>query len=255
MKAKPALLILLSALGIFFSCNKSTLEDLDLVMGYEYFPLEVGQSRHYAVDSIIFDPSVQGIVPDTSFGFFREDVVDTLRDNTGALVFRIERYYRQNSADPWQIHSVVSSSRGEREAVYTENNLRFIKLRFPLQDGLEWDGTAYFPDRIDIELAGESIDFYKGWDNTVVERRAEFQLNGQSVPDVYVVRLADLENNIQYRSGYEVYAAGKGLIYQEIQVMDSQCEFCCNGDLGYCITLPWVEKAEKGLILKKRLLD
>lgn len=255
MKAKLALLILLGSSSIFFSCNQSTLDDFSVDMGYEYFPLAIGQSRHYAVDSIIFDPSFPSIIPDTSSAFFREDIVDTLRDNTGALVFRIERYYRKTDTDPWQIHAVVSSSRGDQEAVYTENNLRFIKLRFPLKEGLEWDGTAYFPDRVDIEVAGESIDFYKGWSNTVLEKRAAYELPGRSVSDVFVVETAKLQNNIQFRTGLEVYAAGKGLIYQEIQVMDTQCNFCCNGDFAFCNTLPWVEKAEKGLILKKWLLE
>lgn len=255
MKAKLALLVLLGSLSISLSCNKSTLDDFVLDMGYEYFPLEVGQSRLYAVDSIIFDPSIVGIIPDTLSGFFREDIVDTLRDNTGALVYRIERYYRKINTAPWQIHSVVSSSLGEQEAVYTENNLRFIKLRFPLQEGLEWDGTAYFPERVDIEVAGETIDFYKGWTNTVLEKQAEYTSNGQLATDVFVVETANLQNNIQYRAGTEVYAPGKGLIYQEVQVMDTQCTFCCNGDFAFCNSLPWVEKAEKGLILKKRLVE
>ncbi len=255
MKPNVALLIFLGVAGIFSSCDKSTLDDFDLQMGYEYFPLEVGQSRLYALDSIIFDPSPQGIIPDTLSGFFREDIVDTLRDNTGALVFRIERYYRKTTADPWLIHSVVSSSRGEQEAVFSENNLRFIKLRFPLKEGLEWDGTAYFPERVNIEVAGETMDYYKGWNNIVLEKRPDYSLNAQSYSDVFVVEIANLVNNIQLRSGMEVYAPDKGLIYQEVQVMDTQCEYCCNGDFAFCNSLPWVEKAEKGLILRKWLVE
>lgn len=255
MKTKLALLILLGITGVFSSCNKSTLDDFELRMGYEYYPLEVGQSRIYAVDSIIFDLSPQGIVPDTLSGFFREVILDTLRDNTGALVFRIERFYRKATTEPWQIHSVVSSSREEQEAVYTENNLRFIKLRFPLKEGLEWDGTAYFPERINIEVAGETMDYYKGWNNVVLEKRPEYSLPNRSYSDVFVVEIANLENNIQVRSGVEVYAPDKGLIYQEIQVMDTQCDYCCNGDFAFCNSLPWVEKAEKGLILRKWLVE
>ena len=89
----------------------------------------------------------------------------------------------------------------------------------------------------------------------MLEKRDAFTVEGKSYTDAYVVRVANLENNIQLRYGTEVYAPEKGLIYQEIQVMDTQCAYCCNGDLAFCNTLPWVEKAEKGVILKKRLLE
>lgn len=255
MKIKTCLLILLGLAGVLSSCDKSTLEDFDLAMGYEYYPLELGRTSHYAVDSIIFDPATFGIAIDTLSGFFREDIVDTLRDNSGELVYRIERFYRKKDTDPWQIHSVVSSSRGEREAVFTENNLRLIKLRFPLQSDVAWNSTAYFPTTTELEIAGESIEFFKGWNSTVLEQREAFEVAGQTFSDVYLVEVANFENKIEYRYGLEVYAPGKGLIYQELQVMDTQCEYCCNRDLGRCDPLPWIEKAEKGLILKKRLLQ
>lgn len=255
MKRKGFLLWLSAAVFVFLSCNKSTIDDFEVELGYRYFPLEIGQSRLYAVDSVIFDPTAQFNRIDTVSGFFREDLVDTLRDNSGALQFRIERYYRREASDPWQIHSVVSSSRGDREAIYTENNLSQIKLRFPLEVDLEWDGTARFPEGVILEIAGESIDFYKGWKNRILEYRDQYPVEGQTFSDVYLVQTADLENVIEYRYGLEVYAPDQGLIYQEIWVLDSQCELCCNGDIAGCTNLSWLERGEKGVILKKRLLE
>jgi hypothetical protein len=150
---------------------------------------------------------------------------------------------------------VVTSSRNEEEAVYTENNLRFIKLRFPLKTDIEWKATAYFPEDTEVEVAGETLEFYKDWKTKVLERLATYQVENSSYSDVYVLELASFENLIEYRYGLEVYAPDKGLIYQEIWVLDTQCEFCCNGDFARCGGLPWEEKGEKGVILRKRLIE
>lgn len=254
MNVRTCLLIFLGIAACLFSCTKSTVEDIVPDRGYEYFPLAVGQSKEFAVDSIVFDPAQFRTAIDTFSGFLRETVVDTLRDHTGALVFRIERFYRRNAADPWTFHSVVSSGRNEQEAFFTEDNLRYVKLRFPLKTDVEWDATAYFPETTKLEVAGETLEFFKGWKSIVREKQAQYDLEGQQFSDVYLVELADFENKIEYRYGMEAYAPGAGLIYQEIWVMDTQCEFCCNRDLGACDPLPWVDKAEKGIILKKRLL-
>ncbi|MCB0629436.1 MAG: hypothetical protein R2824_18310 [Saprospiraceae bacterium] len=237
------------------ACSKSNLEDFDLQLGYEYFPLEVGQSRTYAVDSIIYDPAQLVNRIDTLSGFLREDIVDTLQSVSGDVIYRIERYYRRDESQNWQIHSVVTSSRDEEEAVFTENNLRFLKLRFPLKTDAEWKGTAYFPEDTEVEVAGESLEFYKDWNTKVLERRENYALEAASYSDVYLLELANFENLIEYRYGLEAYAPGKGLIYQEIWVLDTQCQYCCNGDFAACSALPWEEKAEKGLILRKRLIE
>lgn len=255
MKTKFVVFLVFSiTLGIF-SCSKSTIEDIDLELGYDYFPLEIGQSRVYAVDSIIFDPGLTGIQLDTLSGFMKEDVVDTLRNNAGALVFRIERYYRKAQDLPWDIHSVISSTRENQEATITENNLRSIKLIFPLKAETEWQSTAYFPETTIIEIAGESLVFYKGWKSTVLGKEAQFEVDGRTYSDVFLVELANFENKIEYRYGQEVYAPNVGMVYQEVWVIDTQCEYCCNRDLGACDPLPWTEKGEKGMILKRRLIQ
>lgn len=246
--------IIIAILGGFLSCNKNTIEDFDVEFGYEYFPLEIGQSKQFAVDSIVFDPSRLGMQADTLSGFFREDIVDTLRNNAGELVYRVERYYRRNSSLSWQIHSVVAKSRNEQEALFTESNLKYVKLLFPLKTTLEWSSTAYFPETTEIEVAGEVLEYFKGWKSNIVEKRDQFLVDQQTYSDVFLVELANFENKIEYRYGLEAYAPNEGLVYQEIWVLDTQCERCCNNDLGACDPLPWVEKAEKGLILKKRLI-
>lgn len=240
---------------VLSACSESTIEDIDLELGYEYFPLSVGQSRTYAVDSIIYDPLSLTNRIDTLSGFFREDIVDTLRDQSGDLVYRIERYYRKQGNQDWQIHSVITSSRDAEEAVYTENNLRFIKLRFPLKAETEWKGTAHFPEDTQVEVAGESLEFYKDWQTKVLERREAYSLETVTYSDVYLLELANFENLIEYRYAIEAYAPDKGLIYQEIWVLDTQCDYCCGGDFATCGGVSWEEKAEKGLILKKRLVE
>ena len=87
-----------------------------------------------------------------------------------------------------------------------------------------------------------------------MEKQDQYELEGQIYEDVFVVEIANFESRIEYRQGTEVYAPKIGLIYQEIQGMDTQCEYCCNLDLGACGPIAWVDKAEKGMIFRKRLI-
>jgi hypothetical protein len=71
-------------------------------------------------------------------------------------------------------------------------------------------------------------------------------LNNKTYNQVAIVSLADSENLIEYRWGREYYAKGIGLIYKELRVLDTQ---------KIDPTTAWEEKAEKGFIVKQRLLS
>ena len=247
----PALALLLSG-----ACQKSEVETLERDYGYAYYPLEVGREYIYEVDSIVFREGAAGAIADSSRTLVRERIVDTLIDNTGATRYRIERYERHSPAEPWQIKRVGTAARSDRQAFRTEDNLRFIVLVFPLRAAVTWDGNRYLPDGVFFEGSSRLVDLFKGWSYEVQSVDAPATVGDLRFDAVSTISLADSENAIEYRRATEQYARGVGLIYREWIILDTQCRFCCNGDIGaQCQGLPWQEKAENGFMLRQRVID
>ncbi len=246
--------VLIVLLTGMVSCDKHDTEPFDPDFGYEYFPLKVGQIREFAVDSIIFDPAPGGTRIDTNSWLIQEAVVDSFPGQDGLIWYRIERLQRQSDTLPWQIGKVFAEARNERQAFRTEDNLRFIKMTFPLKLNESWDGNTFFSKTTNVEVAGEQIKMFIDWDYRILELGSSLQVGEMSFQDVCAIQLANSENFIEYRQGVEHYAKNIGLVYRELQILDTQCEVCCNGNLVTCSTTNWNQKAEKGFILRQRLL-
>lgn len=242
-------------LGFLFSCDNRETEEIVIDYGYEYYPLAVGSSWTYQVDSIIFDPAIGGTALDSTRSYVREVIADTLELADGETAFRVEHYYRHHDTLAWEIASVYTLAADDEKAYRTEDNLRFIKLVFPLKKGSNWDGNAFFDDTRDILIAGESVEMFKSWSYEVLESGISRQIGDLSFEEVAVVQNADDENLIERRYAIEEYARGVGLISKELLIADTQCNVCCNGDFSICEPLSWREKAEKGMIVKWQLID
>ncbi|NUN99426.1 MAG: hypothetical protein HUU01_02285 [Saprospiraceae bacterium] len=249
-----SLLLLLLPVFLILSCEKRETEPLDLDFGYEYYPLELGQVREYAVDSIIFDPALGGTRIDSNSWLVQEVVVDTFPGQDGLTWYRIERFQRQSDTLPWQIGKVYAAARSKQQAFRTEDNLKFIKMTFPLQANETWDGNAFFSIKTTVEIAGEQIEMFKDWAYRTLSLTDPLQVGDLTFEKVCSIQLADSENIIEYRQAKEHYAKNIGLVYKELQILDTQCVVCCNGDFGTCASTGWGQKAEKGFIVRQRLL-
>lgn len=258
MATRSVFLILISSLC--FSCNKSKTEGPVIDdYGYDYFPLEVGRSWEYEVDSIIYDPAVGGTAVDSFRTFIRETITGTLPDNAGQALYRVERYFRRNDTLPWQVEKVFTLSRDEQRASRTEDNLRFTKLVFPVKAGKSWDGNAYFDDTRPVFVAGESVAMFKNWQYRILEAGVPATVGDMDFDDVAAVQNADnryLNNFLELRLATEQYARGVGLISREVHIWDTSCQVCCGGSTedGVCQSLPWEERVEKGFSIRQRLI-
>lgn len=261
MRAGPFLLFLIVALPLFLACDKREIEDTLIEdYGYGYFPLEVGRSWIYEVDSVIYDPAVGGTAVDSFRTFIRESVVDTLLDNAGQALYRVERSYRRSDTLPWLPEKVFTLSRDGQRAIRTEDNLRFTKLVFPVREGKSWDGNAFFDDSRFVFVAGESIQMFKGWQYRILGAGMPAMVGNLEFSDVVTVQNADnryLNNFLEYRLAREQYARGVGLVRREVFIWDTLCQDCCGGNVedGVCQSLPWEEKVEKGFTVRQRLVS
>ena len=244
----------------YFSCKKNKpSEDLTLTKGLNYYPLEVGKYVTYQLDSIVFHSQSGGdcnFVGDTSHYFLKEEVVDVFEDNTGETNYIIERYTRENENEPWNIIDVWNTKVTDTQVERVEENLRFIKLVFPVWEGERWDGNSFLSQDTSIALGGESIEFYRYWEEKyeygLVDVKEE--INGIAFDSVMTIIQSpgDTLDKIHYRFSVEKYARNVGLVYKEMWILDNNC--CGFNDLGPCKDVAWEDKAEKGLILRQKVI-
>lgn len=221
----------------------------------EYFPLKIGKYVVYQIDSIIYDFAPGGGTVRDSFRIFaREIITDTLRDQTGELLYAIERWERKNDTSAWVLKSITTAARTATQAIRTEDNLRFLKLIFPLDTRSEWDGNIWVDENREIEIAGERMLPFANW-NYEVDSIDVQALVGQFVFDsTLLVTEADDTNIIERRLSRARYAKHVGLVWREQWILDSQ--YCNQAPPpADCETRPWELKAEKGYILRQTILE
>ena len=237
------------------ACTERETETVEVDFGYDYFPLAVGKSWTYRIDSIFFDPAIGGTAIDTIATFLQETIVDTFINLEGHTAYRVEQFFRRNSSEDWKLVKVFTLSRDENRAFRTEDNLTFVKLTFPAKVNNQWNGNAFLDEFLKVDIKGEQVEFFKNWDYLILEQGQLYELDTFRFEQHLIIQNADDENLIERRYAVERYARGVGLITRDLEILDTQCEVCCNSDFGACENLAWVEKAEKGLILKQRLID
>jgi hypothetical protein len=217
---------------------------------YAYFPLEIGKYVDYQIDSVKYDGETRA---DSTTTYWRERVADTLRDNAGNLVYSIERAERGDPNQPWVISQVYSAARTTNQAVRTENNLRFLPLIFPMDKRSAWDGNVWIDVNREIEIFGERMRPFTNWAYEVDSIDVLGTVGAFQFDSMLVVTEADDNNVIERRFSRVRYAKGIGLVDKEQWILDSQ--YCNeNPPPTDCETKPWEQKAEKGYILRQRII-
>jgi len=215
-------------------------------LGTNYYPLEIGKYRIYQVDSIIYDNKNNDIVKDTNSFYLKEELTDTIRDNQGNLVYTLERYERESPNDEWRVKDVYGVSYIDYQLHTVEENLRFIKLTFPVGiDIAPWNGNTFIDEFTTVDIAGESIEIFKGWLYEYSEVDEFMQVQGITFDSTLTVIQANEDNLIEYRYSVESYARGIGLVKKDMSILNTQCIKCG----------PWEEIADKGFILKQEIID
>lgn len=249
-------LFLVSILLIINACDDRVTLDPEPVdeSQYDYFPLQIGRYIDYQVDSIIYDFAAGGVTVRDSFRtFVKEITADTLRDQTGQLVFTIERYERKSDTAAWTIKSISTTSRTAMQAIRTEDNFRFLKLIFPLDTRSEWDGNIWIDENREIEIAGERMRPFTNWAYEVDSIDVQAIVGQFSFDSTLLVTEADDKNIIERRLSRVRYAKHIGVVWREQWILDSQY---CNQSPppADCETRPWELKAEKGYILRQTVI-
>jgi hypothetical protein len=240
------------------ACNKRTTGEPDgpsLESQQRYFPLGIGQVLTYRCDSVVYDfAPAGGIVRDSSTTWVREWVTDTFRDNSGLLTYKIERYERRSDTAQWQLARIESANLTSQAAIRTESNLRFLRLVFPFDRRTEWNGNLWIDANREIEIAGERLRPFSNWNYEVDSLDIPQQIGTFAFDSVLTITEVDETNVIERRLSRTKYATGVGLVWREQWILDSQ--YCNQNPVPLdCETKPWLDKAERGYVLRQVLVD
>ncbi|HHM21430.1 MAG TPA: hypothetical protein ENJ20_05340, partial [Bacteroidetes bacterium] len=155
MRTFPFASAIILVLTAWVSC-KTVKDDFDTDPGHGYLALEMGKAIEYTVDSTIYDPTGDSAVFYTR-SYLRDVIADTLRDNTGELLYLTERFFRKDSTAPWQIQKVYTQSISDNQGIVTKDNLRWIKLAFPIRQFNSWDALVHMDPDLQMIVAGETL--------------------------------------------------------------------------------------------------
>jgi hypothetical protein len=197
MKYAPFLGIAI-ALLLVPGCKKDEEPVVDL--GLDYYPTDVGTWVEYQVDSMWQDDPSN--VRDSVSYRLLERVAEAYVDDEGRPARRILRYVRDEN-DEWVVRDVWSSTANSTAAEMTEENVRRLKLSFPVDDGRTWDANIYNTEP-ELTVAYDEVD-------------QPLELNGISYANTVLVTNTVPPNFVTKREFQERYARGVGMIskYQE----------------------------------------
>lgn len=187
---------------IFFSCKKDE-KTVPINYGYNYAGLTVGKYVIYDVDSTFYNVPFNIVA---NYKFQLKEVVDSKYiDAQGNEAYKIIRYKKDTAVSPNWIHQVVwNATITNSNYQKVEDNVRFVKLIFPIKTGKKWNGN--------------SMNTLSPWEYEYTSTHQPEQIGNMVLDSVTTVTQFDDENeNLVQRQFYqEKYAANIGLVYKRI---------------------------------------
>lgn len=216
MKKILPFICLTSLLFSLLACKKST-ETLNPTPATEYFPLAVGKYITYKLDSLVF---INFGTSSVTRSFEVKYVTDArINENLDSPAYRIIRYIRKTSGQPWEPDATFLATSTGNGIDFTENNLRYQKLKTPVRNAYSWKGNSY----IDTYSFNSPVKYLGDWDysydsvgvqsvigtftldNTIKVDQRDEVIGNPNDPNSY--------SEINY--SVEKYASGIGLVYRK----------------------------------------
>jgi len=211
-------LIAIVTLTSMFSCKRSSIDTAGIETGYDFFPLEIGKYIVYNVDSTYWDDFTGTPIPVHLQQ--RYEVVDTFRDAQDRLSYRINVLKRYRDGEPYLMDNVIYVTRTSSGLEYTQRNIKLMKLVFPVENDVSWNGNVFIP------MNDADMEEYQNvnWNYTYALKGGEFDPGNNLYENVvHVNQINDSLNNPDIDStayafknySKEIYAYGVGMIYRE----------------------------------------
>jgi hypothetical protein len=237
------------------ACVNKT-EDLPLNTGQNFFPLKKGKYIVYDVDSITYDLLNAGqhtVDTDTASFQVKELVADTLKDAQGRPSYKIEYYTRKDASHTWLIRKVWFATRTDAGAERIEDNQRFVKLTFPIQNNTHWSCVRHLDSATNLTIRSETLGkVYENWRSAYSNIDKPHTQGTKTFDSTLTVVHTDFDAKTNKRYYKEIYARNVGLVYKRFEILETQCldpVTCSRANAS------WRERAEKGFVLEMRLKE
>jgi hypothetical protein len=194
------------------SCKRDPSPAPDL--GFNYFPDAVGTYVVYDVDSFSYNNSFSPVKIDTFKYQLKEKIESIYTDNQGRPTIRLERYIKRYSslipysAMSWKLRNVWAENKTLKRAERVEDNVRYVRLLFPVYTEETWNGNA----QNTLPEEEYSYSFYDLAGN----------VGGIEFDSVLQVIQHDEISLVHKTYAEEKYARNTGLIYRRFIDVDSQ---------------------------------
>jgi hypothetical protein len=220
MKSKNIVVYLVLVAMYFFtaSCSEK-MTTFDTPALAEYFPLQVGKYITYRLDSTVLTQFGR----DTVVRSYRaRDMVDAqITDGEGRPSYRIIRSLSNlTGTSPFVPSSTFMATPEKTDWIeVVEDNLRFMKLRFPIIEAFEWKGNSF----IDVTSLNSQYRYLADWTYAYQNVGQPATINGKTYPNTITVLQRDEvvppgpfnpQFFKQYDYSIEIYALGIGLVYK-----------------------------------------
>jgi hypothetical protein len=224
---KQLIILLILACGLW-QCTEVT--GVGDTIGREYYPVQVGNYWIYDISETTYTRQYLHAPADSITYQVRERVDTVYRDQTGALTYKVIRSRRSHAAAPWGQDSIVTINKSFSDLRYTRDNLKIVKLVFPVSENKKWNGNAYniSNDLDDRDKADNDIDDPQFNEYHYAQVGQPFTLGDTTYnPTVRVVQVFEDWGSLVLNDSHEVYALGVGMIYKRIIRLDF-----CNSNPG-----------------------
>ncbi len=226
--------------SVISSCKKDAAPKPDL--GYNYFPGQVGRYIVYNVDSTYYDDFADS---SRNYKFqLKEKIQSVFSDNQNRPAIRLERYVKYyNPSIPysnmqWQLRNVWVENITATTAEKVEENIRYMKLAFPVKENQNWNGNAQNTN----DPWNYSYAFYD-------LPRTLGGIHFDSVLQVNQHNELSLIDQVYYE---EKYARNVGLVYKRVidigsQPPDYTSQPYANDSLAAFFAIPILQRADSGV--------
>lgn len=199
---------------------------MNLSVDSNYFPDDSGTYVIYKVDSILYNDFFYNSDPAqyqrSSSYFLKEKITEQFIDNLGRTARKIERYVTDSLTHPFlEVNSVWYQIKTDRSAETIEDNIRYVKLTFPVSTNNEWKGNKYFLNEIPfIPLKNSNVKF--DWTYTYTEKDVVYNNSYKTFDSTLTVNQIYDTSKVNRLISIEKYARNIGLVHKELWRLDAQ---------------------------------
>jgi hypothetical protein len=238
--SRSIFIVIISFVCIFSACKKNDSFTVEPIS--DYYPLVVGKYITYDLDSLVFTNF--GTELDTFHYQVKYSVDAAAVDNLNRSGYSVIRYIRFDSTFDWTPDHTDFVLNTGHSLEFTEDNMKYIKLSEPFQEGFSWLGNAY------IATDQSDLAYLDNWNYTYDSLNTPITLGALTVDSTITVIEENDSTNFPIdptatsvaikKYSVEKYAKHIGLVYRNFFYQEYQ-ERTAFTDAGYGIILTMID--------------